>query len=187
MNRKIYFTLILLLIISCKQEKKPGENIDTPIDSPSNMEIEIEMDEPVKSEEGSRASLSYLTEYKGKYARQENLFEKGILAKRLQQLERFNYDALLQNYQTETKIVIIDNIVHMSGCKQHDCPSNAYDFFIDLQNDNINIYYFRSNMLRVYNEKGAINLPAEFENEMEIKKNNAGIGNTTGIESNYEL
>lgn len=187
MNRKIYFALILLLMMGCKQENKPGETNDTPIDSPSHMELETEADESVKPEEGSNASLSYLLDYKGKYAGQENLFENGILAKRLQQLERFNYDALLQNYQTETKIVIINNIVHMSGCKQHDCPSNAYDFFIDLQNDNINIYYFRSNMLRVYHEKGTIDLPAEFENEMEIKKNNAGIGNTSAIESNYEL
>ena len=75
----------------------------------------------------------------------------------------------------------------MSGCKQHDCPSNAYDFYIDLDNDNINVFYFRNNMLRVYQEKGLIELPSELAKDLETKKNNAGIGNTDGIESNYEL
>lgn len=187
MNRKIYYALILLFVVSCKQEKKTDDYPDKPIDSVSPIEIETEIDESVKSVEDTKAPLSYLIDYKGKYARQESLFEKGTLANRLQKIEKFNYDALLQNYQTETKIVIVNNIVHMSGCKQHNCPSNAYDFFIDLKNDNINIYYFRSNMLRVYNEKGFIDLPKEFLKEMEIKKSNAGIGNTTGIESNYEL
>ena len=51
----------------------------------------------------------------------------------------------------------------------------------------INIFHFRSNMLKVYQEKGWIDLPEGFAREMEIKKNNAGIGNTESIESNYSL
>lgn len=187
MNRFIYYTLILLFMIACKQEKKTNEYIDAPIDTPLPVETELNLDETVKPDAGPQFPLSYIIDYKGKYAKQENLFGKGLLAQRLQKMERFNYEALLQNYQTETKITIINNIVHMSGCKQHSCPSNAYDFFIDLENDNINIYYFRNNMLRVYNEKGFIDLPQEFSEEMEIKKSNAGIGDTSGIESSYEL
>ena len=115
------------------------------------------------------------------------LFENDILAARLQNLERFNYDSLLAFYNTETPVVIIDNIVHMSGCKQHDCPSNAYDFFIDVENDNINVYHFRSNMLKVYQEKGWIDLPPAFAEEMEIKKSNAKIGEIDDTESTYSL
>ena len=90
-------------------------------------------------------------------------------------------------WNTETSIVIIDNIAHMSGCTENDCPSNAYDFFIDLTKDNSNIYHFRSNMLRLYEEKGMIDLPPAFAEEMEIKKSNAKIGEVDDTESTYRL
>lgn len=131
--------------------------------------------------------LGFLLTYEGKYATRENLFEKEEFAQRLQSLDRFNYEALLKNYNTETPVTIVDNVVHMSGCRQHECPASAYDFFIDLDNDNINIFHFRSNMLRVYQEKGFIELPPAFAKELEVKKSNAGIGNTDTTESKYEL
>ena len=186
MNKRVFYIVILLIIISCKQEKKSNEYIDSPINTPLPVETEIQIEEEAEPELPI-APLAYLKEYSGKYATQENVLTNGVLSQRLQNLERFNYEALIQNYNTETKMVVIDNILHMSGCKQHNCPSNAYDFFIDLENDNINVFYFRSNMLRVYQEKGLIELPAAFAKELEIKKTNAGIGNPDSIESNYEL
>lgn len=186
MDKRFFYVLVLLIIVSCKQEKKSNEYIDSPINSPLPIETEIQIEEEVEPELPV-APLAYLKDYSGKYATQENVFTKGVLSQRLQNLQRFNYKALIQNYNTETKMVIVDNILHMSGCKQHDCPSNAYDFYIDLENDNINVFYFRSNMLRVYQEKGLIELPSEFANELETKKANAGIGNPDSIESKYEL
>ena len=186
MNRSVFYALLLVLMISCKQEKKSNEYIDSPIDNSMPIETEIQVEEKT-GPELPVVPLAYLKDYEGKYASQENIFINGLLSKRIQKLKRFNYEALVQNYNTETKIVIIDNVIHMSGCKQHDCPSNAYDFYIDLDNDNINVFYFRNNMLRVYQEKGLIELPSELAKELETKKNNAGIGNTDGIESNYEL
>jgi len=186
MNKSVFYVLILLIMVSCKQEKKSNEYIDSPIDSPLPVENELLLEEET-APEVPIAPLAYLREFSGKYATQEKVLTNGVLSQRLQNLERFNYKALIQNYNTETKIVVIDNILHMSGCKQHNCPSNAYDLYIDLENDNINVYYFRSNMLRVYKEKGLIQLPSEFAKDMEINKDNAGIGNPDSIESNYEL
>jgi hypothetical protein len=186
MNKSIFYALLLVLSVSCKQDKKSIEYIDSPMNTPLPIETELQIEEKV-APELPVVPLAYLEDYSGKYAGQENVFVNGELSKRLQKLERFNYEALIQNYNTETKIVIIDNVLHMSGCKQHDCPSNAYDFYIDLDNDNINVFYFRNNMLRVYQEKGLIELPSELAKELETKNNNAGIGNPDGIESNYEL
>lgn len=179
---------ICALILGCQKRKGntdlgPKSTNETQ-DSLVNDPIE-QSNEPLKVI--PKVPLGFLVTYEGKYATQEKIFNNIELADRLKRLERFNYDALLQNYNTETPITIVDNIVHMSGCKQHDCPSNAYDFFIDLTNDNINVYYFRNNMLRVYQEKGWIDLPSTFNAEMEIKKENAGIGDPDRIESNYSL
>ena len=180
MKKLVAFSLIIIAILLSCSKTKP--NTDVP-DKPLIEEPE-EVIEPIVIPD---VPLGFLVTYEGKYATQEKLFENELLSNRLKALQRFNYDALLQNYNTETPIVIIDNIAHMSGCKQHDCPSNAYEFFIDLDNDNINVFHFRSNMLRVYQEKGWIDLPAEFAAELETKKTNAGIGDPDSIESHYTL
>ena len=187
----ILLLLTLIFLLSACEKQKP-EQKEIPVEEALPVEvIEAVVEEPVEKEltkkEIPDTSLGFLVTYENKYAKQEKLFENKVLAKRLKGLKRFNYDKLLYFWNTETPIVIIDNIAHMSGCKQHDCPSNAYDFFIDLTNDNINIYHFRSNMLRLYQEKGMIDLPPVFAEEMEIKKSNAKIGEVDDTESTYSL
>lgn len=178
--------IIMSLVLSCDKIKPKTEIPAEPVtEQPELIETEVVEEEPAIVIPD--VPLGFLVTYEGKYATQEKLFENEMLAARLKAMNRFNYEALLQNYNTETPVVIIDNIAHMSGCKQHDCPSSAYDFFIDLDNDNINVYHFRSNMLRVYQETDRIELPAEFATEMETKKDNAGIGDPDTIESKYTL
>ncbi|MCA0931810.1 hypothetical protein LCM02_05050 [Lutimonas saemankumensis] len=182
MKKIILALLIVTLFVGCNKVKS---NQDSNKNEASEKEAvpETVADEIVVPD----VPLGFLVTYEGKYATQEKLFEKEEFAQRLKSLDRFNYEALLKNYNTETPVTIVDQVVHMSGCRQHDCPASAYDFFIDLDNDNINIFHFRSNMLRVYQEKGFIELPPAFAKEMEIKKSNAGIGNTETTESKYEL
>jgi len=181
---------LIIVVVACEKQKPEQKKI--PVEEALPVEvIEPVVEETIEQElpkkEIPDTSLGFLVTYENKYAKAEKLFENKILAKRLKGLKRFNYDKLLYFWNTETPIVIIDNIAHMSGCKQHDCPSNAYDFFIDLTNDNINIYHFRSNMLRLYQEKGMIDLPPVFATEMEIKKSNAKIGEVDDTESTYSL
>ncbi len=123
----------------------------------------------------------------GKYAGKEKLFEMEPLASRLKVLKGLDYGYFLALWNAETPISIENNVVHMSGCKQNACPESAYDFFMDLDNDNINIHHFRGNTLRIYTEKGWIDLPPGFAKEMEIKKSDAGIGNPDDVESKYSL
>ena len=180
--------LIFGMLMSCSKNNSKTKDLQKTIEEQKEAIPEVLEDTEKEPEIViPDVPLGFLVTYEDKYATQEKLFEKEELAKRLKSLDRFNYDALLQNYNTETPIVIVDNIVHMSGCKAHSCPSNAYDFFIDLDNDNINVYYFRNNMLRVYQEKGWIDLPPVFNSEMDIKKENAGVGNPDGIDSKYSL
>lgn len=185
----LLFITLTLLLAGCEKSKPEKPEV------PEKAKAPVEIVDPVEDQKLGEQSnteipdteLGFLVTFENKYARQEDLFKNEVFANRLKQLDRFNYDALLQFYNTETPIVIIDNIVHMSGCKQHSCPDNAYDFFIDLNNDNINIYYFRSNMLRIYKDKEMIDLPEVFAREMEIKKSNARIGEVSDTESTYSL
>ncbi len=178
--------ILMSLFLSCDKIKSKTEIPAEPVmEQPEVIETEVVEEEPAVVIPD--VPLGFLLTYEGKYATQEKLFENEVLAARLKAIKKFNYDALLQNYNTETPIVIVDNIAHMSGCKEHNCPSSAYEFFIDLDNDNINIYHFRSNMLRIYQETERIELPAEFAADMEIQKDNAGIGDPDRVESNYTL
>ena len=189
-NYMIPFLGLLIILMACEKPKPEQKKI--PVEETLPVEVlEPVEEDPVEQEllkkEIPDTELGFLVTYENKYAKQEKLFENKILANRLKGLERFNYDKLLYFWNTETPIVIIDNIAHMSGCKANDCPGNAYDFFIDLTNDNINIYHFRSNMLRLYQEKGMIDLPPVFAAEMEVKKSNARIGEVDDTESTYSL
>ncbi len=188
MIKQLVLSLVLIsFFLSCNKIKKNTEPSKPLIEQQEEIQPVQEVIEEEPAVVIPDVPLGFMVTYEGKYAAQEKLFENEIMASRLKELNRFNYEALLQNYNTETPVVIVDNIAHMSGCKEHSCPSNAYDFFIDLDNDNINVYHFRNNMLRVYQEKGWIDLPPEFATEMETKKSNAGIGDPDSIESKYTL
>jgi hypothetical protein len=169
-----------LFMTNCKQEKTQ----DQPVEEKVKEVIQEKVPENVVTEETKVFSLK---DYVGKSARQEKLFETEPLSGRLKVLQGLDYEIFIALWNVETPITIENNVVHMSGCKQHACPESAYDFFMDLDNDNINIYHFRSNTLRIYAEKGRIELPPGYAEEMEIKKSNAGIGNTEDVESKYSL
>ena len=190
------FTLLLILAIlisSCVKFKKNKSDQEGFEEVPDQEMIDATEGSNDLEEEGANemdipdTELGFMITYEGKYAGQEKLFENEVLAARLKNLDRFNYDAMLKLWNTETPIFIEDGILHMSGCKQHDCPSSAYDFFLDVENDIINIYHFRSNMLRIYKDSDMIELPPGFAKEMEIKKSNAKIGEIDDTESTYSL
>ena len=193
MKKIVLFLVLMVFVVSCDKLKKNQSEQEGP-DTVPDQEM-FDQSEEVKeaTEAGANeieipdTELGFMVTYQGKYAGQEKLFENEVLAARLKKLDRFNYDAMLQRWNTETPIFIEEGILHMSGCKAHDCPSSAYDFFLDVENDNINIYNFRSNMLRLFQEKGMIDLPPGFAAEMEIKKSNAKIGEIDDTESTYSL
>ncbi len=193
-NLKTISFLLLILLYNCTNIKK--ENQSTPTET--KQEIKAEQQIEIKNEpkinqqieinSKSKPDSLYFNVLLGKYPTQIGLFENEILASRLKSINRLDYDALLANWNTETPITIEDQIIHASGCKAHNCPSSGYELFIDLKNDNINLYHFRSNTLRVYTEKDWITLPKGFSNEIDIKKSNAKIGSTSDdMESTYNI
>ena len=182
--------IAIILFFSCNNIKT--DKITTPTETKQETETKINnQSKKVKQMEISNKSKPdslYFNALLGKNPTQVGLFKNEILASRLKSINRLDYDALVANWNTETPITIEDQIIHASGCKAHDCPSSGYEFFIDLTNDNINLYHFRGNTLRVYTEKDWITLPEGFDNEIETKKSNAKIGSTSDdVESKYNI
>ncbi|MFD1314374.1 hypothetical protein [Namhaeicola litoreus] len=192
-QRIVYALFVFLFVISCKQKTEP-----TQVEKEGVQEVNSEVDDevlvmPEVTEEAAEvekedlSGMNFLFPLKGKYATQENVFKNQTMQTRLKAIDGLNYDNLIVFWNTETPIEIQNDVVHMSGCKQHDCPSNAYDFFYDKKTDNINVYYFRNNSLRILNEKGIIELPVLFKEEIEVKKSNAKIGNVENNTSVYDI
>lgn len=187
---KLISFILVILFISCNNIKKEKETTPTEIKQEIEKEIKIQpkTNQQMQTNSKSKPDSLFFSEIIGKYPTQVNLFQNEILTSRLKNINRFDYDALIANWNTETPITIENQIIHASGCKAHNCSSNGYELFIDLKNDNINIYHFRGNTLRVYTEKDWIDLPESFNNEIETKKSNAKIGsNSDDMVSTYNI
>jgi len=178
-----YLPFILFsLFYGCNEIKKENPKLF------DEQRIEIDKNDiQPKPEAKSHTGINFLNDLIGKYPKQEKIFNNEILSHRLKEVDNLDFDKLIANWNTETPLVIEDQIIHASGCNDNDCASNAYELFIDLANDNINVYHFRGNTLRVYTEKEWINLPKIFNDEIEIKKYYAKIGNLNNSESTYEI
>lgn len=183
MKTPIYLLFALFLIFhSCNNVKKGKP----PILNEKSQEVDIQGLE-MKPDIKPMAGIYFLNELIGKFPTQEKIFDNEILSNRLKGIDNLDFDNLLANWNTETALSIEDQVIHASGCNDEDCPSSAYELFIDLTNDNINVYHFRGNTLRVYTEKEWINLPKIFNDEIEIKKYDAKIGNINDSESTYNI
>lgn len=190
----LLFLTLFILLAGCKKEKVNEKSVEIPQKKES---IDVKESEPVIPEEikvtkptvkRAKKGLHFLEDLEGKYPTQEKIFQNKELERRLKKIRRLNYDLMVQNWNTETPITIENNIAHASGCKSHNCPSSAFELFIDLKNNNINVYHFSNNSLRVYTEKGFIDLPPGFAAELELKKESAKIGSTSDdIESKYDI
>ena len=179
---KFLFISLLFLLCSCSELKKERPKF---LDK-KTQENDIQEVQTIP-EAAPLHGMYFLNELIGKYPTQEKIFTNEILSNRLKKINNLDFDKLLANWNTETPLTVEDQIIHASGCKDNNCPSNAYELFIDLVNDNINVYYFRGNTLKVYTEKEWITLPKKFNDEIEIKKYDAKIGNLNDSESAYNI
>lgn len=192
-KKAVYVILAALIFTACKQriesDQSGQENMQRDILNETDPLEVITPKEPSPEvvEAEDLTGLGFLFTLEGKYPTQQNIFNRESFSDRLKAIDGLNYENLVAFWNVETPVEIQNDIVHMSGCKQHDCPSNAYDFFYDKKTDNINVYYFRNNTLRIYREKGSIELPLLFKDEIEVKKSNAKIGNVEDNTSVYQI
>ncbi len=189
--------LLLFTFFNCTQIKKE-KVLEIPIEKDKEIDVIIEVDSAKimdsiqnitkKLKKIPKPGLFFLTDLIGKYPAQEKIFDNKYLAGRLKKIERFNFDNMKRDWNTENPLTIENQIIHSSGCRAHNCPDSGYELFVDLRNDNINIYFFMGNTLRVYKEKGWITLPKIYQNEIDVKMENAKIGSTSDdLTSKYSI
>lgn len=104
------------------------------------------------------------------------ILTQSSITPRLKTLLGTDYDQMIQYWNTETPFTRQENILHASGCKQHDCNTYSYDLYIDTKNNKINVYKFSESKLTVFAEDDyKIVLKDSLLQDLNTKKSNAKI------------
>nr|WP_198999551.1 hypothetical protein [Flavobacterium sp. ASV13] len=171
MNKKTKQLLVFVLsgftLISCKKETI--KNVPT-TDSTS---VKIDA---LKSDSAIINPTDTLKNLVDKSVIGSGILTKSSITPRLKSLLGNDYDEMVKLWNTETPFTLEGDILHASGCKQHDCNNYSYDLYIDVKNNKINVYKFSKSKLDVFAEDHyRIQLKDSLLQELNTKKLNANI------------
>jgi hypothetical protein len=110
--------------------------------------------------------ISFLIKSDGKYPYEVKLLENAELKDRLKKLLGKDFSAMKAYFDVQAPIEIIDGILMTTGCEAHNCGSNQYLLFVDLKNDNINVFHAGDETTEHYFENGEIRLPKKFADQL---------------------
>jgi hypothetical protein len=105
-----------------------------------------------------------------------HLLTESSITPRLKTLLGSDFDQMVKYWNTETPFTKEGDVLHASGCKQHDCNTYSYDLYIDTKNNKINVYKFSQSKLTVFAEDDfRIVLQDSLLQDLTTKKLNATI------------
>lgn len=171
MKRKTKYIFIVVLssfaLISCKKE--------TIKSVPSTDSTSIKID-ALKSDSAVINPSDTLNNFVNKSVIGTHLLTEGSIAPRLKSLLGTDYEQMVKYWNTETPFIKEGDILHASGCKQHDCNTYSYDLYIDTKNNKINVYKFSQSKLTLFAEDDyRIVLKDSLLQDLNTKKLNANI------------
>ncbi|MDQ6471904.1 hypothetical protein RB619_14710 [Flavobacterium sp. LHD-80] len=160
-------SLSCLAIMSCKKES---------IKSVPTTDSTSIRTEALKADSAVINPTDTLINLVGKSAIGTHLLSQSSIAPRLKTLLGTDYDEMIKHWNTETPFEKEGDILHASGCKQHDCNTYSYDLYLDIKNNKINVYKFSESKLKVYAEDNfRIVLKDSLLRDLNIKKGNAEV------------
>jgi hypothetical protein len=167
---RIYLFIVALssfTLISCKKEVI--KNV------PSTDSTSIKID-ALKSDSAIINPSDTLNNLVDKSVIGTHLLTESTLSPRLKTLLGTDYDQMVKYWNTETPFIKEGDILHASGCKQHDCNTYSYDLYIDTKNNKINVYRFSQSKLTLFAEDDyRIVLKDSLLQDLNTKKLNANI------------
>lgn len=113
------------------------------------------------------AFLQNLKKSAGKYPNDIKLLDIAVLQSRLKKLLGKDFADMKSHWNVETPIEVDSGIFMASACEAHNCGSNRYLLFVDLNDDNINVFHIEDEGTRHYFEGGEIKLPGKFAGELD--------------------
>lgn len=108
------------------------------------------------------AFLATLKKSAGKYPGEVKLLKIPELRDRVRKLMGKDFADLEAHWNVESPIEIRNGIFKASACEAHNCGSNTYFIFVDISDNNINVYHIEDGDTKDYFESGKIDLPSGF-------------------------
>ncbi|OXA80316.1 hypothetical protein B0A65_06700 [Flavobacterium frigidimaris] len=156
-----------LILISCKKEVIKS--------IPSTDSTSIKTD-ALKSDSAVINPSDTLSNLVDKSVIGTHLLTESSISSRLKTLLGTDYEQMVKYWNTETPFTKEGDILHASGCKQHDCNTYSYDLYIDTKNNKINVYKFSQSKLTLFAEDDhQIVLKDSLLQDLNTKKQNANI------------
>lgn len=170
-TQKNFFIVALssFILVSCKKE------VLKTVPSTDSTSIKIDA---LKSDSTIINPADTLNNLLDKSVIGTHLLTKSSLTPRLKNLLKEDYDQMVKQWNTETPFTKEGDILHASGCKQHDCNTYSYDLYIDTKKNKINVYKFSQSKLTLFAEDDyQIALKDSLLQDLNTKKINAKIDN----------
>ena len=102
----------------------------------------------------------------GKTVSESKLWQNKEFDRRLRELMGSDYATMKKYWNTETPIKKFGDFLMMTGCERHDCAANRYVIFMDMGQGNINVVHINNGTTRAYKDRGGIDLPPPFLDEL---------------------
>jgi hypothetical protein len=159
--------VLFVVVLGCDISKftKSGEQGTPNSSKPSpTAEPKPSVSTPPKPEStpSSPAFLTTLRKSAGKYPNDIKLLDIAELRDRLKKLVGKDFAGMKSNWNVETPMELSGDIFKAEACQAHNCGSNRYVLFVDLKNDNINVFHVEDSVPKTYFEHGEIKLPGKF-------------------------
>ena len=122
---------------------------------------------PPKQAPAKPTIFSTLKKSAGKYPNDIKLIENAEMQGRLKKLMGADFSAMKSHWNVETPIEVDKDIAFAMACEAHNCGSNTYFMYVDVEGDNINVYHAEDGKTKTYFEKGKIALPAALAAKMD--------------------
>ena len=174
--KNLYFVFALLLpVLACNlanQSNTSQNRVDETRPTPAVVSNEGQNSSPAFTNSNTSVTKSDLAarlkKLAGKYPDDVHLLDDPDLNIRLNKLMGKDFGPMKKYWNVESPIEIKQGKLKTTGCEQHNCGANLYVMFVDLENDNINVYHLNDEgSTTTYFEKGKIQLPPDFASEIQ--------------------
>ncbi|MEP7075644.1 MAG: hypothetical protein ABI878_07505 [Acidobacteriota bacterium] len=159
------FIVLAAAVLGCNLSNQKPENSNS-VDSTRPTPTATSSPSPTPTATPKPTIGATLKKSVGKYPYEIKLLDNAELKARLQKLMGKDFADMKQFWNVETPLEGSGKVLKASGCEQHNCGSNMYVLFIDLDTDNINVYH-TGDQHNTYFEKGRIKLPPKYAADVE--------------------
>jgi hypothetical protein len=171
MKNIFLFGVLLAAVLGCDLSRffgsSNGSNANVANRSPSpEVKPSATIAPSPKPSSATPGLISFLKKSVGKYPYDIKLLENVELRPRLKKLLGKDFSAMEGYFDVQAPLEIVDDVLMTTGCEAHNCGANQYLLFVDLKNDNINVFHVTDDETKHYFEKGEIKLPKKFAEQV---------------------